>query len=390
MKKICGFILLAIMMLSCHNRPGIIVEVHNPTADVRINEMIELDYAEVLQRLGLAEDTTIIVLDPLGFQLFYQITFDNKLIFLSNPVESGMTAYYRIVPGVPDSFDICAIGAHIAPADDIVWENGSIAFALRNSYCSLDAGSGSGYDVWLKKNDYPLVVERCSAQMSGCATIDNAVVCCEDTADLLDYYEVGSAWGAGATALLDARGEMVYSYRSETFSILDNGPLRFTLSLRYAPIVFDGDTIVETRVITLDEGSQLNKVDVIYHYLKEPAQIVAGIALRSPASVEYDAASGYVANAILLDSVGTQVYMGVACESSVQDACVVRIDKAHPQESDAEEYLVLSEMYMPGETFTYYTGAGWSKWGFDNADDWYFYMRYYADRLDSPLHVSLR
>ena len=46
--------------------------------------------------------------------------------------------------------------------------------------------------------------------------------------------------------------------------ILDNGPLRFTVKLEFTPLTVKGDsTVVETRLITLDAGSHLNKTAAV-------------------------------------------------------------------------------------------------------------------------------
>ena len=157
MKKILLLSLIVFSLLSCNEPTGLLVEVYNPTDEVRINEMVELDYADVLHRLELTEDTSIIVLDVHGFQVYYQITFNNKLIFVPHPVGVGMTDYYRIIPGVPEHFDACAVGAHYDREGDIAWENGRIAFCVSGPEKDVEREQNCGYDVWVKRVDTPVI-----------------------------------------------------------------------------------------------------------------------------------------------------------------------------------------------------------------------------------------
>lgn len=78
-------------------------------------------------------------------------------------------------------------------------------------------------------------------------------------------------------------GEIVYPYCYATQDILDNGPLRFTVKLVYNPLTIKGDsTVIETRVITLDAGSHLNKTAVSFDNLKETTPVATGIVLHEP------------------------------------------------------------------------------------------------------------
>ena len=95
----------------------------------------------------------------------------------------------------------------------------------------------------------------------------------------LDCYKVGPTLGGGTAALM-VNDTIVYPYCYKTFEVLDNGPLRFTVKLTYNPLIVNGDSVVETRLISLDAGSQLNKTVVTYDNLKETTPVVAGIVLH--------------------------------------------------------------------------------------------------------------
>ena len=105
MKKFCVFILLAIMLQACENRNGVVVGLYNHTDTVCMGELVELDYMALLDSLALGHDETVRVLDHADRQVPYLVTSSHKLLFIPEPIESHITTYYRVVPGMPDTFD---------------------------------------------------------------------------------------------------------------------------------------------------------------------------------------------------------------------------------------------------------------------------------------------
>lgn len=404
MKKTLFFIAVAALLQACVSENGLKVEVYNDTEWVRMNEMVEVDYGVVADKLLVGDGQQVVVLDAARKQVPYQITFDNKLIFLTD-VEPGSCAEYLITLGVPDTFAVCAVGAQYPErVDDIAWENDCIAFRAYGPALQESGEAAYGYDVWVKRVAHPVVADRYAAELDtatvaeiarlksvapdSAAALYNSVSYHVDHGNGMDYYKVGPTLGAGATALVDADGSIVYPYCYADYQILDNGPLRFTVSLKYRPFVFGNDTVIETRVISLDEGSQLNRIDVVYHGLNEPATVVSGIVLHDTDSVMmYDAERGFVAYAEPCDSINGQTFLGMAYGRSVQRILPVYFDEMEREARGAEGHLLVESIYVPGETLTYYTGAGWSKWGFENAEDWFVYMQYYSATLASPLRV---
>ena len=41
--------------------------------------------------------------------------------------------------------------------------------------------------------------------------------------------------------------------------------------------------------------------------------------------------------------------------------------------------------YEPGAEYIYYWGSGWSKYGFEKAEDWTNYLKDYAEKVRNPL-----
>ena len=91
----------------------------------------------------------------------------------------------------------------------------------------------------------------------------------------MDCYAVGPTLGGGTAALMPDSA-IVYPYCYKDYEILDNGPLRFTVKLVFNPLVVKNDSnVVETRIIQLDKGSQLNKTTVSYEYLTQATPVAA-------------------------------------------------------------------------------------------------------------------
>lgn len=415
MKK--TFILMAVVTLlqACSTQDAVKVVVRNSTDLVRMNEMVELDYVDVLTRLNISLSDTVeadfvpsvVVLDAEGNEVPYQITFDHKLIF-PTAVEPHRASRYTIVAGQPQDYEVYAVGdCYPERLDDIAWENDCIAFRTYGPALQESGEAAYGYDVWVKSVDYPVVADRYAAELDvetvaeiarlktfdpdSAARLYNSVSYHVDHGNGLDYYKVGPTLGAGTSALLNSDGSIVYPYCYEDYEILDNGPLRFTVSLRYRPFMYGDKEVVETRIISLDKGSQLCRVDVVYHNLTSPATMVTGIVLHDvEGTMEYDALKGYAAYAEPVDSINGQIYLGMAYAHPVQHIAPCYFDEEERAARGAEGHLLMERIYEPGSTVTYYTGAGWSKWGFETAEDWAIYMKYYAEVLASPLNVTLK
>ena len=76
----------------------------------------------------------------------------------------------------------------------------------------------------------------------------------------MDAYTVGPTMGAGVPALMEGKA-FVYPLCYKEVEILDMGPLRFSARMVFAPVQIGQDKdVVETRVITLDKGTHLNKL----------------------------------------------------------------------------------------------------------------------------------
>ena len=206
----------------------------------------------------------------------------------------------------------------------------------------------------------------------------------------LDYYKVGPTLGAGTSALMDAQGNILYPYCYKEIEILDNGPLRFTVKLVYHPTQIGNEQATETRVITLDAGTQLNRIAVSFDGLSQTTPVVTGIVLHDNGkNYTADAEAGYIAYADPVDPVNGQIFLGAAFPVSPKSAAPIFFGKKEAAERDAFGHIAAISDYVPGSEYVYYTGAGWSKYGFENQEAWIDYMSKAAACLRAPMNVTI-
>ena len=413
MKKLFFFIATALVCFACNESKTVTVTVTNPTAMERAGEMVEVSMSDVTSKLQLADTAQIIVLDADGQQVPYQITYDEKVIFPAT-VKANGTAAYTIQAGVPAVFDTKACGRYYPErVDDVAWENDLVAFRAYGPALQATGERAFGYDVWTKYNTTEPVVEaRYASELNpetkakidelkktdpkAASELYRSVSYHVDHGNGLDCYKVGPTLGGGTAALM-VDDEIVYPYCYATQEILDNGPLRFTVKLVYNPLTVKENTdVVETRLISLDAGSHMNKTVVAYSNLKETTSVVTGIVLHEPdGAVVADAANGYITYVDPTDNVNNnngKIFVGAAFPATVKEAKGALFPEKEKKElrGGADGHVLAVSDYEPGSEYTYYWGAAWDKADIKTVDAWNEYVAAFAQKLRAPLTVTVQ
>ncbi len=411
MKKI--FILFAVVLIgfaSCaDSRQSMTITVTNPLALERVGEMVEVPMSDVVAKLKLADTAQIVVLDVDGQQVPYQVTYDEKVVFPAT-VEANGTAVYTIQPGTPAPFDVVACGKYYPERlDDVAWENDLGGFRAYGPALQARGERGFGYDLFTKYNTTEPVLEGMYAEElnqekrtkiaelkktdpEAASELQKAISYHIDHGYGMDCYAVGPTLGGGTAALM-AGDTIIYPYCYRTQEILDNGPLRFTVKLEFNPLVVRRDSnVVETRVISLDAGSYLNKTIVSYTNLKEAMPVTTGLVLREPdGATVADAANGYITYVDpTTDRSGAngKLFVGAAFPAQVKEAKVVLFSEMEKKErGGADGHVLAISEYEPGSEYTYYWGSAWDKAAIKTPDAWNKYMAEYAQKLRAPLAV---
>lgn len=399
----------ALFCFACNDSRTVTVTVTNPLAMERSNEMVEVSMETVTDRLGLADTAQIVVLNADGQQVPYQITYDGKVIFPA-AIAAGGTATYTIQTGTPEAFDVKACGrCYPERMDDMAWENDLVAFRAYGPALQAKGERGFGYDLFTKYNTTEPMLEAMYAKELDKETLAKIAELKKTdpkaAAELsrersyhidhgygMDCYAVGPTLGAGVAALM-VNDTIIYPWCYKNQEILDNGPLRFTVKLEFTPLTVKGDsTVVETRLITLDAGSHLNKAVVSYSNLKETLPIVAGIVLHEPdGAVVADAANGYITYVDPTTGPDNgKIFMGAAVPAVVKDAKTVLFsEKEKKERNNADGHVLAVSDYEPGSEYVYYWGFAWDKADIKTADAWNRYMADFAQKVRNPLTVKV-
>ena len=104
----------------------------------------------------------------------------------------------------------------------------------------------------------------------------------EDHGEGADFFNVWQSLGAGSCALY--KGDSLFQPGvCETYKIFATGPIRAMFEMTYKPVQLNGNSISEKKRITLDAGSNLNKVEVTYTYNSSKGRLpfAAGLVKRS-------------------------------------------------------------------------------------------------------------
>lgn len=372
-------------------------------------EMVEVPISEVAKKVQLIDEEQYIVLDAEGNQVAYQITYDDNLLFPVN-VKAGDKAVYTVAVGEPIEAEPLVYGRHYPErVDDIAWENDRTAYRAYGPALQAKGERAFGYDAWVKRVPGLVVEQRYANELNSDTQAEIARLRKErkhdeanelyhsvsyhvDHGNGLDCYKVGPTLGCGTAALMQGDA-ILYPYCWKEYEILENGPLRFTVKLTYNPLVVGKDSVVETRIISLAQGSQLNKTVVSYAGLSKAAPVATGLVIHpeNPTAYVLEGDKGYIAYADLTDNVNNGngiIYVGAVMPEKVTEAKAQMFADKEAKERGASGHVLAISNYKPDTEYTYYWGSGWSKYGFDSMEAWTTYLDRYAQSVRNPLKVA--
>ncbi|MDE6786025.1 MAG: DUF4861 domain-containing protein, partial [Muribaculaceae bacterium] len=263
----------AICFCSCSR--GITVSVYNPTETARSGQVVEIDASSITGRLG----KNFKVNDANGNPVTSQLTYDNKILIQGDfpGLKTQKFIFSRIKDGeeVFAADTICLGQIRHDMQDDFTWENDRGGYRLYGPSYRKGGGNVSGYDIWTKSVDYPVLASRYDDHMAGKISYH------KDYGNGMDVYTVGHTLGAGMNALVLPSGEIAYPCAYQECDIIENGPLRMTARITcYPETIGEDEGVVETRTITLDKGSWLNRTEVSYEGLSKEYGLVNGIVVH--------------------------------------------------------------------------------------------------------------
>lgn len=384
------------------------------TGDTQRQECVSTDLTAVCQLLGVPTDAPLMVKNTFGQEVTYQKTYDGKLLLYA-AVQPHSEAVFTITQGTPSTFKSFVQGkVYPERADDITWENDRGIYRVYGPALQCSGERSFGTDVWVKNTPELVVEQRYRMHMWGVGQRDSlkrigkpveaneiymATSFHHDHGYGLDCYGVGPSLGCGAPALLIENGtlkiensstrsqssmfnvqySMLFPYCYQTYRILDNGPLRFTVELTYNTT---DDGITEHRLISLDRGSHFNRMTVWYDGIKEPTTLATGVVLHSDDHLLLD--KHYVLYADPTDNPKvhqSQIYVGVLFPEAVDETLKLKGEQNHG--------LGLVRSYK-GEPYTYYFGSAWSNYDVRTFAQWQLTADDYLHDLKNPLTIRIQ
>lgn len=381
-------------------------------------ELAEVDASLIQARLdGI---TTFFITDADGKEVPSQITYDGKLIFPVGVPAKGKSIYYA-QKGQPSVYEPKVFGRQFPErVDDMAWENDKVAFRCYGPALQRSGERAWGYDVWNKRTSRLIVEARYASELDpdmqraiqklrnigqGNLADDlyNAISYHVDHGDGMDCYKVGSTLGCG-TAALYVNERIKYPRCYTTYEILDRGPLRFTVKLAYGTENIDGMAVFETRIISLDAGSHLNKAVISYSGLTYETPLAVGIVVHNenPNAYVQNNTGGYMCYEDLGDP---NQYKEKYRAKQNADFGHIFVGTVFPQTTKEMKYQ--SENGLPGayghilaissvnnaSPFTYYFGSAWDRneeTGIFSLTDWEAYLSNFVRQVRNPLKVTIK
>jgi hypothetical protein len=367
---------LAMLFVSCNNKADIAV-FNNSEAD-RTDELVEI----CLCKLEKIDPSRLVVLNANGVQLPIQLTYRGEAepqgFLFPVSLKAGEKEVFTVKEGNPVTVQAKTFVRHIPERkDDIAWENDRIAYRVYGPALKAENPS-NGIDIWYKRTNELIVDKWYKNELSHIASYH------EDHGEGLDCYKVAHTLGAGAIAPFTDDSLWVFNHYNR-FKILDNGPLQSSFVLYYDTVRYCSHLLKVEVVITINAGSNLNEARVIFTGDTVQYRLAAGIYLHdSIQSVIGDVEKGFIGYAEdLLSQTKTPVpsgrgYTGLVFLSRLSEV------------KQISNHLVGISQYKSGEVFSYYFGAGWSKFGFKTDQDWFAYLANQRKALMYPLQVAIK
>ncbi|MCE5179996.1 MAG: DUF4861 domain-containing protein [Porphyromonadaceae bacterium] len=380
-RRLC-FILLTAILVSCSaSKSKVTLNISNPGATDRENQMVEVAWRDLQQHLSLTENQTIVVTGSSGAQIPYQLVHNGsdsvETLIFPVTLPAGASGIYRIAAGEPGTFQPLVYGRLVPERkDDFTWENNRTAFRVYGPALKATGEISNGMDFWAKRTDSLIIDKWYENDLSGIASYH------VDHGEGVDFYKVGRTLGLGMTAPVD-HDTLCLGHNFVTAEILDNGPLRITFKLTYKPYMAGLHQITETRIISLDAYSLFNKVTNIFETDTTLLTVATGIVMpeenpeANAASTTFGDNTGIIAYETPTNEVNGTIYTAAIHPEGFG---IIKVSNGH--------YLGLNS-YLPGNKYSYYAGGGWSKAGFDSFDEWKSFVKEAKANIDLPLIVEI-
>ena len=392
MKKPILLLGLATLLAACSDDKTVELAVANPAGGASLSQLAAVPAAPILERLGA---DYVYVADASGREIPSQITYDGLLLFPAD-VAAGSESIYTV-----GASHTCRVYPRLASgrlyperADDIAWENEAVGFRIYGPATQAKGERAFGYDIFFKHRSDDAILPvlykdetdpAVWARVDSLRAIDPKLA--QDYIDSFSYhidhglgmdcYAVGPTLGDGVAAFVE-NDSILFAWCYDKAIVLDNGPLRFTVKLDFAPRAIGSDsTVVEHRVISLDAGSYLNRQSTWFDGLTSGRKIAAGMPVREGGTYEADAPALAVTDLTQGPDNGTAL-RGVIMPG------------AAASENLVQGHAILMKDFAPTDTLTHHWGFAWDREAFGTMEAWSAHLSDAAKAAEKPLIVTIK
>ncbi len=386
--KISAIVGIVVSFYACSSRPeGKIIIVKNTLNVERSFETVELtkDFLKVedLSSIGIRDVETEKIqitqtVDTNGDAIMDQLLFqpvlgptsekEYEIITISEKEKIKPTeyCYSRFVP---------------ERTDDYAWENDKVAFRVFGPKAqqmvedSIPGGTlSSGVDAWLKKVVYPIINKwyKKNEVKEGAYH--------EPSPEGLDNFHVGISRGIGGIAI--KRDTTYYFSKNYTeYNTITTGPIRTSFYLNYDDWDIGGGTVKESKIISLDLGSNFSKFEI---KMQGTNSIMAGLTLHEKdGEVSGNKSNNWVS------------YWQPHADSELGMAIIAPngyFEGFETYETDKkDESHAYANLNVVDGTVVYYAGFGWKESGqFTNRKDWETNLDSFSEKINNPLLITLK
>ncbi len=368
-----------------------VLAVTNPTSTARTKEVLEVSLAAIQSKLPGAAPADLRVEDlathkSLPVQLDSSTPSaptDRLLVLVSLAPRQTIRLAFN-TSHQPATFTPLVYG-RIVPErkDDFAWENDKVAYRVYGPALQATGEITSGIDVWSKRGPDLIVNAWYNRDAEGQRTGNPALSYHKDAGQGLDSYDVGPTRGCGGTGLWKD-GHLFVSKNYVSAEVLSAGPIRLRFRLRYAPWTADGIQVSEEKIVTLDAGSHLNRIQSTFSFSggqpfsKDAAQWAAGLAMHPGAHLNTSNSGGILS-----------VWEPLTLPTAGMDGTAIVLEPgrtAATTQAQGNALVLLSA--TPRTPIAYYAGAAWSKADIPDEAAWNHYLEAFRQRLAHPLETS--
>jgi hypothetical protein len=368
-----GFAFILPMLLFAQTKATISIQ--NNSDLERKETVVSLKWETIVSHYPQIDTTGFVVINAatkkqVPFQLEHQGLKKIQNLLVQVDVKAKSTLSLLIQKGKPEIFTTKTYARFVPERkDDFAWENDRIAFRTYGKAIEKTKEDAYGLDVWVKRTNKMVINERYKL---GDYHIDHG--------NGMDYYHVGFSLGAGNMAPY-VNDTIRYSANYHQWKVLDNGPLRSTFQLIYDTWDAGGIKVNATKSISLDAGSQLNRIENVYSFEGDkPLPVVVGIIKRPQTGIislnEQQGIMGYWEPTHGLD--GT-TGVGSILTNTVNNMAV------------GNTQMLAKTAVKSNQPIIYYTGAAWDKAGkITNAKQWFNYLDTFYQQIKEPLIITIK